>query len=85
MQQLLKAGTMLGLFKDDQHTPELKTAYLEHISEHGLNFATQEEFNFRMELFAKKDKFIKEHNADESQTHEVGHNMFSTCRLHGTL
>ena len=52
--------------------------FMNHMAEYGLSFATKEEYAFRLDLFTKKDAFIKEVNADETNTFELGHNQFST-------
>jgi hypothetical protein len=51
--------------------------FVEHTSEFGLSFGTQEEFNFRKEIFEENDKIIEEHNA-QKQSFILGHNKFST-------
>jgi cathepsin L len=48
------------------------------VAEHGLQFATKEEYEYRFDLFTAKDKHIKRINADPNNTFTVGHNMFST-------
>ena len=47
------------------------------MSEYGISYGTQEEFEFRMNLFAKKDALLKEINAREDNF-TVGHNFMST-------
>ena len=47
------------------------------MSEYGISYGTQEEFEFRLNLFAKKDAEIKEINARE-ENFTVGHNFMST-------
>ena len=56
----------------------VKARFLEHIAQHGLNFATVEEFNYRLGLFQALDEELERINADETNTFEVGHNFFST-------
>lgn len=51
--------------------------FVQHLSQHGLSYATIEEFNFRQELFAAKDILIAEHNAGDD-LFQVAHNKFST-------
>ena len=53
-------------------------AFIHHVAEHNLSYATVEEFNARKGLFAAKDAIINEINADETNTHVAGHNQFST-------
>jgi len=52
--------------------------FLEHVAEHGLNFATTEEFNFRQAIFLMKEGENKVMNANPEHTFTVGHNQFST-------
>jgi hypothetical protein len=47
------------------------------MSAHGLTYGTQDEFEFRMSLYAKKDAEINEINARE-ENFTVGHNFMST-------
>ena len=61
----------------------LKTAvvsqkFLHHISEHGLNFPTLDEFHFRQSIFLANDADNDKTNADPNNTFTVGHNFFST-------
>jgi hypothetical protein len=49
----------------------------EHMMEHGLSYATKEEYNVRRNIFAEKDAFINEHNA-QNGSFFLGHNKFST-------
>jgi hypothetical protein len=51
---------------------------MEHVANYGISYGTQEEYAFRMEVFAKKDAAYNEINNDPSNTFLVGHNMFST-------
>jgi hypothetical protein len=37
----------------------LQQNFIEHIQKYNLQFATQEEFDFRFQIFAEKDAFIK--------------------------
>ena len=46
------------------------------MAQHGRDYQTVEEFNFRFHEWIQKDKFIKEHN-EEQQSYTVGHNQFS--------
>jgi len=52
--------------------------FLEHVAEHGLNFGTNEEFQFRQTIFLTKDAENKEINANPENTFTVGHNFMST-------
>ena len=52
--------------------------FVEYIADQGLSYGTQEEFNFRFNLFAQVDAEITASNNDSFNTFELGHNMFST-------
>jgi len=52
--------------------------FLEHVAEHGLNFATNEEFQFRQTIFLTKEAENVEINANPEHTFTVGHNFMST-------
>ena len=51
--------------------------FMQYLSKQGKSYSTLEEFNARMELFAARDAIIKEHNADETRTSNMGHNFLS--------
>ena len=52
--------------------------FVEHIAEHGLNFATTEEFEFRQAIFNAKDAENTVINSNLENTFTVGHNFLST-------
>jgi len=52
--------------------------FIEHIAEHGLNFATTEEFEFRQAIFVTKEAENKVINSNPEHTFTVGHNFMST-------
>lgn len=51
--------------------------FLNHMAQQSLNFGTKAEYEFRMEIFMKKDAEINQSNS-EQDSYELGHNMFST-------
>ena len=55
----------------------LNSRFQAHMNEHGLSFATSDEYNLRLNLFAEKDAFINEHNA-QNGSYMLAHNKFST-------
>ena len=78
MNMLCTAGAYFGIYTCE--TPvsvELQQAFIEHVTEYGISYGTQEEFDFRMNLFAKKDAEINEINASQD-SFVLGHNQFST-------
>ena len=78
MNFLCAAESYTGLYTcETPVSAELQQTFIEHVAQFGLNYGTQEEFEFRMNLFAKKDAEIKEINASE-KSFTVGHNQFST-------
>jgi cathepsin L len=69
---------MLGLFQcESPISVEIQQDFMEHVEKYGLNYGTQEEYEFRMGLFAENDKVIKEYNAKQN-SFTLGHNQFST-------
>jgi|TARA_B110001450_G_scaffold145602_1_gene136096 C1A family cysteine protease len=74
MQNILR---IFGYNMVSQDELELQQTFVQHMSEYGISYGTQEEFEFRMSLFAKKDAEIKEINATE-ENFTVGHNFMST-------
>ena len=55
MQLFCKTAAIVGMdwcqnFKDSQ---EIETKFVDHVAVHGLQFGTREEYEFRLELFAK--------------------------------
>jgi hypothetical protein len=74
MQSILR---IFGYSVISQDELELQQTFVQHMSEYGISYGTQEEFEFRMNLFAQKDAEIKEINARE-KNFTVGHNYMST-------
>ena len=78
MNMICSLGVYTGIFTCE--TPvavEVQQDFMEHVQTWGLNYGTQEEYDFRMGLFAKKDAEIKEINASQT-SFVLAHNMFST-------
>jgi cathepsin L len=67
----------MGLKGCDDFDHTVMQKFVGHMNDFGLGYATQEEFEFRMGLYAKKDTMIKEHNAG-NHSFTLGHNQFST-------
>jgi C1A family cysteine protease len=74
MQNILR---IFGYNMVSQEELELQQTFVQHMSTYGISYGTEEEFNFRMSLFAKKDAEINEINATE-ENFTVGHNFMST-------
>ena len=70
---------MMGLGDVCQEPVALETqqAFVEHVAKWGLSYGTEEEYNFRLNLFAQADAEIKEINASQD-SFVLEHNMFST-------
>ena len=78
--QFVKGATILGFqnfFENDQVSKELHQRFQEHINAEGLSYGTNEEYQFRLELFKKKDAEINYWNQVQD-SFTLGHNMFST-------
>jgi len=56
---------------------ESQFEFMQYISKYGKSYASLEEFNMRMENFTVRDAIIKEHNADDTATSQMGHNFLS--------
>ena len=52
--------------------------FVDHVSNFGLSYGTQEEFLFRQSLFDQVDKQINQINSQSANTFQVSHNKFST-------
>ena len=55
----------------------VKNMFQEHVSKFGKSFATQEEYQFRLQLFAEKQYELAKLN-EMNAGFTVGHNLFST-------
>ncbi len=74
MNFIYKAATVAGLMGQEG---EVKQKYFEHIEEFNLNYATQEEHEFRYQIFSQKHMQIENHNLG-NHSFTLGHNKFST-------
>ena len=74
-----KAASILGFqnFFPPQAQSELREKFANHMEAESLSFGTIEEYEFRFDLFQKKDAEINEVN-DSQDSFELEHNMFST-------
>jgi hypothetical protein len=61
----------------DQEINELHMKFKTHMDYEGLSYATREEYDFRFEIFQKKDAYIEEMNNSQTDF-KLGHGMFST-------
>jgi len=79
MMHLAKAASILGLenFFPTDASNGLHEQFAAHMEAEGLSFGTKEEYQFRLELFQKKDAEIKFWN-NQQDSYRLGHNMFST-------
>jgi C1A family cysteine protease len=59
----------------------LESNFVDHINSHGLNYATKEEFKFRLNLFMETDAELNKINSNPENTFTVGHNLFSTMTI----
>ena len=78
MNFICQAASYTGIYQCTNDMFVLESNFVEHVSMYGLSYGTQEEYAFRMPIFAEKDAEINEINADTANTFTVGHNMFST-------
>jgi C1A family cysteine protease len=64
-------------FCSTKHESLLMNNFVSHMTEHGLSYGTQEEFEFRFQIYQQKDAEIQRINA-EQDSFQVAHNQFST-------
>ena len=78
MNFICSTAATLGIFTcQEPVSTEVQQAFTQHIAKWGLSYGTQEEYEFRLGLFAAKDAEIKEINSSQD-SFRVGHNKFST-------
>jgi xylem cysteine proteinase len=79
MNVLKTAATFLGLSTDatDESHQLMESKFVSHVSKYGLSFGTEEEYAFRLELFAQMDEHIEKTNSEQS-SYWLAHNQFST-------
>ena len=66
----------------DVHPRErFEAAFFDHMQKFELKFANAKEFMTRLEIFIQNLKQIEEHNADKTQTYQLGLNQFSHLTL----
>ena len=80
MQLICQSASLLGIntLCPEMLKSTLKPAFVNHMNKFGLSYGTQEEFDFRFQLFQEKDAEIARVNSDPEHTFTVGHNKFST-------
>lgn len=79
MMHFAKAASILGfqnMFKPEE-VNVLQEKFYNHMEMEGLSYGTKEEFDFRFEIFQKKDAEIEYWNNNQSDF-KLGHGMFST-------
>ena len=76
---VVKAMTAAGITSSTADVEgQVQTKFMEHVANYGISYGTQEEYDFRMQIFSAKDAEYNKINADPLNTFTVGHNMFST-------
>ena len=60
MQFICKSASFLGMsdFCPEMYDNQLTTPFISHMNRFGISYGTQEEFDFRFQLFQKKDAEI---------------------------
>jgi cathepsin F len=77
MNTLYKFASMVGMSTmTGDVNPIVEREFVQHIAEYGKSYATKEEYQFRLALFAEKHAAIAEHNS-ENGSFILGHNQFS--------
>jgi len=70
----MKFATLIGAAAAVSTDVEME--FVKFVAEHGKSYATTEEYNFRLGVFAEKFEFIMKHNAENADDHTVGVNHF---------
>jgi cathepsin F len=61
---------------------EMEFKFIDFVAKHGKSYATVEEYQMRMSLFAARDAAIAEYNTNSTSVH--AHNKFSDYTQHET-
>jgi len=74
------AAAFLGLNVCENSSPLtlVEKNFIMHLAEHGISYGTKEEYEFRFDIYKKKDAEYNMINSDPANTFTVGHNQFST-------
>jgi hypothetical protein len=67
---------LLGIVSSYQLVAPEEYEFMKFITTHGRSYGTKAEYNFRLDIFSKKLKFINEWNSNETNTHRLGVNEF---------
>ena len=57
-------------------SPQIQQEFIQYLAKYGKSYATKEEYNYRLDMFAKKHEKLAKINS-ENANFEVGHNKFS--------
>ena len=57
---------------------DMEIKFADHMARHNLQFATAEEYNFRLSLYSRTHNDIEEINSNPDNLFELAHNEFST-------
>ena len=77
MNMLCTAYAYIGGNCQSGVSAEIELAFVNHIAEFGLTYGTQEEYEFRRNIFAEKTAQIQEINSSQT-SFTVGYNQFTT-------
>jgi len=80
MAHFCKAAAFLGLNMCENQQPLslVEQSFIQHLADFGISYGTKEEYQFRFEIYKKKDLENQYINEDPANTFTVGHNQFST-------
>ena len=59
----MKFASLIAVAAAHNISDDIENQYLAHIAEHGKSYGTQEEYEFRMAIFAKNVRYVELHNA----------------------
>ena len=72
----MKSFAFATVFAAANALSSMELEYMNYLAQYGKQVNGVDEFNGRMDNFAKVDAFIKENNSS-NETHVAGHNQFS--------
>ena len=83
MNVLKTAASFMGLSTEvtDESHVLMEGKFIDHVATYGLSFGTEEEYTYRLSLFAKMDEYIEKTNSEQS-SYWLGHNRFSPLSEH---
>merc|ERR1719223_2527690 len=77
MNTLCSVYAMLGGNCGSSVSADVEASFIDHMAQFGLSYGTQEEYEFRLNVFNEKTAKIQEINSSQT-SFTVGYNQFTT-------